>query len=105
MRERVDGILRRFSNEIVFGRAGRLIKSGLPLVRAFKHVLEGLTNITVLLVVGVEVVLELIDQAGEGIELIVNLNPGVLSFGADYCAVNGGGTVLNKLDKELDTLI
>src|ERR1700733_72737 len=101
----VDRVHRGLAREIIVGRARRLLQHRLPLCDAIEQKLERLANIAVRLVVGVQIVLELIHQPRELLHAIVDHDARMLDDRMQHCVVDSVGAVLDELDVELYALI
>jgi hypothetical protein len=71
----------------------------------FQQELERFPNVAVRLVVGIQVVLQLIDQAGERSELVVNFNARVLGFRTHHRLMDSGRSLLDECDEELYAVV
>ena len=67
--------------------------------------LERFPNVAVRLVVGIQVVLQLIDQAGERSEIVVNFDSRVLGLRTQHRLMNRGRSLLDEGDEELYPLV
>jgi len=101
----VDDVHSSLAREIVFRRSGRLLQCSCPLWRVFQQEFKRFPNVAVRLIVGIQVVLQLVDQAGECSEMVMDFDARMLCLRTHHRVVDSVRLLLDELDEELDALV